>query len=207
MQLGSPSPPRTPLSSPVGYQMGSQTGPPHWDGGCSQKDLKIQVQVNLSHHHQLANLVFVLSSPHSQRIIFPGGRSEGLCPHQVRDLRGSRSKADAHRAGPQGSSSGAVNRKLKVHASGTPCCCCWFFLLVYSVAILPIQSNQGEEDPKACWQPSEPRWPDLMIARMLGKDLHPGRAQAVVGRATRFWDVPSGYSSPLSPIPPCHPPK
>lgn len=73
-----------------------------------------------------------------------------------------------------------------------------FFLLVYSVAILPIQSNQGEEDPKACWQPSEPCWPDLMIARMLGKDLHPGRAQAVVGRATRFWDVPSGYSSPLS---------
>lgn len=46
--------------------MGSQTGPPHWDGGCSQKDLKIQVQVNLSHHHQLANVVFVLSSPHSQ---------------------------------------------------------------------------------------------------------------------------------------------
>ena len=66
MQLGSPSPPLTPLSPQAGYQMGSQTGTPHWDGGCSQKDLKIQAQVNLSHNHRLANLVFVLSSPHSQ---------------------------------------------------------------------------------------------------------------------------------------------
>lgn len=46
--------------------MGSQTGTLHWDGGCSQKDLEIQAQVNLSHTHRLANLVFVLSSPHSQ---------------------------------------------------------------------------------------------------------------------------------------------
>lgn len=46
--------------------MGSQTGTLHWDGGCSQKDLEIQAQVNLSHNHRLANLVFVLSSPHSQ---------------------------------------------------------------------------------------------------------------------------------------------
>ena len=69
LQLGSPSLPLTPLSPPVGYRMGSQNGTPHWDGGCSQKDLKIQVQVNLSHHHQLANLVFVLSSPRSQACV------------------------------------------------------------------------------------------------------------------------------------------
>ena len=121
---------------------------------------------------------------------FSRRQKEGLCPHKVRDLRGSRSKADARRAGPQGSPSGVVNRKLKVHVSGTP--------PVFFAGFLCCHSAHSEQPRR--WSESllAALWTmlaSLMTARMLGKDLHPGRAQAVVGRATSFWDVCSGYSS------------
>ena len=137
LQLSSPLPKADPLKSQSGLAHGVSGWEPMWAEGCSQGDQKIEAKSTSSAQTPTCKFLFCFvlffeqpshSSSRSQRIIFPVGRREGLCPSTSGISEEAERKLTHAERVPGASRTELVNRKLQVHSMGHPGVF-WFVLL------------------------------------------------------------------------------